>query len=28
MEFVKSTEDYMDLLTQRLNQFYEIIEKN
>ena len=26
MEFVKSTEDYKDLLSQRLNQFYEIIE--
>ena len=26
MEFVKRTEDYKDLLTQRLNQFYEIIE--
>ena len=26
MEFVKSTEEYKDLLTQRLNQFYEIIE--
>ena len=26
MEFVKSTEGYKDLLTQRLNQFYEIIE--
>ena len=26
MEFVKNTEEYKDLLTQRLNQFYEIIE--
>jgi len=26
MEFVKRTEEYKDLLTQRLNQFYEIIE--
>ena len=26
MEFVKSTEEYKDLLTQRLNQFYEITE--
>jgi len=26
MEFVKNTEDYKDQLTQRLNQFYEIIE--
>jgi len=26
MEFVKKTADYKDLLTQRLNQFYEIIE--
>ena len=26
MEFVKNTEDYKDLLTQRLNQFYETTE--
>ena len=26
MEFVKKTKDYKDLLTQRLNQFYDIIE--
>ena len=26
MEFVKKTVDYKDMLTQRLNQFYEIIE--
>ncbi len=26
MEFVKNIEEYKDLLTQRLNQFYEIIE--
>ncbi len=26
MEFVKRTEEYKDLLTQRLHQFYEIIE--
>ena len=26
MEFVKNAEDYRDLLTQRLNQFYEILE--
>ena len=26
MEFIKKTDDYKDLLTQRLNQFYEIIE--
>ncbi|HJJ22786.1 MAG TPA: PD-(D/E)XK nuclease family protein [Nitrosopumilus sp.] len=26
MEFVKNTEDYKDQLTQRLNQFYDIIE--
>jgi len=26
MEFIKRTDDYKDLLTQRLNQFYEIIE--
>ena len=26
MEFVKRTEDYKDLLTQRLNQFYDILE--
>ena len=26
MEFVKRTEDYRDMLRQRLNQFYEIIE--
>ena len=25
MEFIKKTEDYRDLLTQRLNQFYEIL---
>ncbi len=28
MEFVKRTEEYKDLLTQRLNQFYETIEWN
>ena len=26
MEFVKNTEDYKDLLTQRLNQYYDILE--
>ena len=26
MEFVKKTDDYKDLLLQRLNQFYEVIE--
>ena len=26
MEFVKSTEDYKDLLNQRLNQYYDILE--
>jgi len=26
MEFVKNTENYKDLLTQRLNQFYDILE--
>jgi len=26
MEFVKNTEDYKDLLTQRLNQYYDISE--
>jgi len=26
MEFVKSTENYKDLLTQRLNQYYDILE--
>jgi genome maintenance exonuclease 1 len=26
MEFVKNTENYKDLLTQRLNQFYGILE--
>ena len=26
MEFVKNTEDYKDLLTQRLNQYYDVLE--
>ena len=26
MEFVKKTEDYKDLLTQRLNQYYDVLE--
>jgi hypothetical protein len=26
MEFVKKTEDYKDLLTQRLNQYYNVLE--
>ena len=26
IEFVKKTDDYKDLLLQRLNQFYEVIE--
>jgi len=26
MEFVKNTEDYKELLTQRLNQYYDILE--
>ena len=26
MEFVKNTEDYKDVLTQRLNQYYDILE--
>ena len=26
MEFIKNTEDYKDLLTQRLNQYYDILE--
>ena len=26
MEFVKNTKEYRDLLTQRLNQYYDILE--
>ena len=26
MEFVKKTDDYKDLLTQRLNQYYDVLE--
>jgi genome maintenance exonuclease 1 len=26
MEFVKNTSDYKELLTQRLNQYYDILE--
>jgi len=26
MEFVKNTENYKDLLTKRLNQYYDILE--